>query len=160
MNRGITMLNEKEQKEILAEIARNEFPQAAGVAALRVVQQSRGFIADEVLLDLAALLGMTADELDGIATFYPFIFRKPVGRNIILVCDSVSCWIMGYEGLLDHLQARLGIGFGETTADMRFTLLPVSCLGACDHAPAIMVNGQRFGDLDEKKIDLILDDCP
>jgi NADH-quinone oxidoreductase subunit E len=154
------MLREEEQKEITDEIARHEVPRAACVAALRTLQQHRGHISDEGLIDLAPMLGMTADELEGIATFYPFIFRRPVGRNIIMVCDGVTCWIMGYENLLDHLQARLGIGFGETTADERFTLLPVSCIGACDHAPAIMVNGQRYGDLDRKKIDMILDECP
>ena len=99
---------------------------------------------------------MTMDELDGIATFYSFIFRKPVGRHMILVCDSVSCWVMGYEEILAHLKERLGIGFGETTGDGRFTLLPVSCIGSCHHAPALMVDGKLYGDLDIHKVDEIL----
>jgi NADH-quinone oxidoreductase subunit E len=79
-----------------------------------------------------------------------------VGRHIILVCDSVSCWIMGYESMVRHLQERLGIGLGETTADGVFTLLPIACLGACDQAPAMMIDDELYGNLDEKKIDEIL----
>ena len=100
---------------------------------------------------------MTPDELDGVATFYNLIFRKPVGKHVILVCDSVSCWIMGYEEVRSHLLNRLGIQFGQTTGDGRFTLLPVPCLGACDQAPAMMVNDKLYGNLDPAKIDEILE---
>ena len=99
---------------------------------------------------------MSATDLDAVATFYNFIFRRPVGRHVILVCDSVSCWIMGYDTIADHLQHRLGIGFGETTNDGRFTLLPNVCLGACDRAPAMMIDDQLYGELDAEKIDDIL----
>jgi NADH-quinone oxidoreductase subunit E len=73
--------------------------------------------------------------------------------------SCVSCWIMGYERMRDHLTARLGIQFGETTPDNRFTLLPIVCLGACDHAPAMIVNNNLHGDLDPKKIDKLLEEC-
>ena len=79
------------------------------------MQQHRGWVSDESIADVAEALQMTPVELDGVATFYNMIFRKPVGRHVILLCDSVSCWIMGYERLREHLQARLGIGLGETT---------------------------------------------
>jgi NADH-quinone oxidoreductase subunit E len=95
--------------------------------------------------DVAAVLDMTPDELDAVATFYSFIFRKPVGRHIILICDSISCWVMGYNPLLDIIRKQLGIGFGETTGDSRYTLLPISCLGACDRAPAMMVDEDLYG---------------
>ncbi|MGD0211176.1 MAG: NADH-quinone oxidoreductase subunit NuoE [Desulfomonilia bacterium] len=150
------MLGDDERKEIAAEIERFEDQRGACVEALKIVQRHRGFVSDEALRDIAPLLGMTMDELDGIATFYSFIFRKPVGRHMILVCDSVSCWVMGYEEILAHLKERLGIGFGETTGDGRFTLLPVSCIGSCHHAPALMVDGRLYGDLDIRKIDEIL----
>jgi len=150
------MLSEDERREITAEIERFEDPRAACVEALKIVQRHRGFVSDEVLRDIALVLGMTIDELDGVATFYSFIFRKPVGKHMILICDSVSCWVMGYEGILRHLKECLGIGFGETTGDGRFTLLPVSCIGSCHHAPAFMVDGRLYGDLDNNKVDEIL----
>jgi NADH-quinone oxidoreductase subunit E len=150
------MLTMEEQRKILAELETAEVPEAASVEALKIVQRSRGFVSDDAIKEIAPVLGMTEDELDGVATFYPFIFRRPVGRHLILVCDSVSCWIMGYEDILEHLKDRLGVGFGETTADGKFTLLPVSCIGACDHAPAMMVDGRLYGDLDIQRIDEIL----
>lgn len=99
---------------------------------------------------------MTADELDSVATFYNFIFRKPVGRHVILICDSVSCWIMGYDRILERLKERLGIGFGETTTDGRFTLLPNVCLGACDHAPVMMIDEDLHIEVDPQMLDRIL----
>jgi NADH-quinone oxidoreductase subunit E len=150
------MLTEQERKDVLAELEASEEPRAACVEALKIIQRRRGYVADEAIAELAPLLNMTVDELDSVATFYSFIFRKPVGRHVILICDSVTCWIMGYEGLLEHLRERLGIGFGETTGDNRFTLLPASCLGACDHAPAMIVDGRMYSDLDAQKLDEIL----
>ena len=146
------MLTDVETKSILSEIEVAVDPRAACVEALKIVQRAQGYVPDEAMKDLAPLLGMTADELEGVATFYSFIFREPVGRHIILVCDSVTCWIMGYEEILTALKEHIGIGFGETTKDGRFTLLPVSCIGACDHAPAIMVDGRLYGDLDRERI--------
>src|SRR5512146_2760214 len=132
---------------------------AACVEALQLVQSRHRWISDGRLGEVAALLGMTADELDGVATFYNLIFRRPVGRHVILLCDSVSCWVMGYEQILDHLKKRLKIEAGQTTADGKFTLLPVCCIGACDEAPAMILDGQLYGKLDDSKIDSILEKC-
>jgi NADH-quinone oxidoreductase subunit E len=92
-----------------------------------------------------------------VATFYNLIFRKPVGKHVILLCDSVSCWIMGYTRLREHLQSRLGIRLGETTADGQFTFLPIVCLGTCDHAPAMMIEDELYRDLDPEKLDAVLE---
>src|SRR5579875_1082246 len=124
---------------------------------MKIVQKHRGWVSDESLKDIAELLGMSVDELDGVATFYNLIFRKPVGRHVIMVCDSISCWIMGYERLRDHLMKRLGVKMGETTPDGRFTLLPIVCLGTCDHAPAMMIDNDLHRDIDTDKIDSILE---
>jgi NADH-quinone oxidoreductase subunit E len=150
------MLSAEEKKEIEAEFPRYEQKRAACVEALKIVQRHRGWVSDEALIAVADFLEMTPAELDGVATFYNLIFRKPVGKHIILVCDSVSCWIMGYERILQHLQDRLGIVFGETTADGVFTLLPIVCLGACDQAPAMMIDDELYGNLEPAKIDEIL----
>lgn len=151
------MLTEKEVSEIKAEFVRYERKTAASIDALKIVQRHRGWVSDEVLVDLAGFLEMTAEELESVATFYNFIFRRPVGRHVILVCTSVSCWIVGYESILSCLRERLGIGLGETTPDGRFTLLPNVCLGACDHAPVIMIDDDLHGDLNTEKIDPILE---
>lgn len=150
-------MTEEEKKQIQQEIKRSETPRAASVEALRILQASRGWVSDEDIRDLAPLLGLTPDELDAVATFYAFIFRRPVGRHIIFVCDSVSCWVMGYEALLSRLKERLGISMGETTTDGRFTLLSVSCIGACDRAPAIMIDRDLHLDVDPEKLERLLE---
>ena len=150
------MLTPEELAEIEAEVTHYEQKRAACVEALKAVQRRRGWVSDESLSDLADFMEMTTDELDSVATFYNLIFRKPVGRHIILVCTSVSCWVMGHEQVLDHLRERLEIGLGETTTDGRFTLLPNVCLGACDLAPALMIDDDLHGNLDTQKIDEML----
>ena len=151
------MLSQQERDEIAAEFPHYEQKRAVSLEALKIVQHHRGWVPDQAIQEIAEFLEMSPDELDGVATFYNLIFRKPVGRHLILVCDSVSCWIMGYEEVCRHLLGRLGIDFGQTTADGRFTLLPVPCLGACDQAPAMMVDDELFGNLDPAKIDAILE---
>jgi NADH-quinone oxidoreductase subunit E len=150
------VLSDEERREIESEVAIYPQKRAACIEALKVVQQHRGWVSDEALDEVAELLEMTPDELDGVATFYNLIFRKPVGRHVILVCDSVSCWIMGYDNLRGHLRSRLGIDLGETTADGRFTLLPSVCLGACDRAPVMMIDDDLHLDLTPERIEQIL----
>jgi NADH-quinone oxidoreductase subunit E len=150
------MLTEQEKKEIEAVAGHYPLKKAAGVEALKIVQKHRGWVSDEALEDVAHVLEMSPTDLDAVATFYNFIFRRPVGRHVILVCDSVSCWIMGFDTIVNHMENRLGIGLGETTGDGRFTLLPNVCLGACDQAPVMMVDDQLYGNLDAEKIDKIL----
>jgi NADH-quinone oxidoreductase subunit E len=150
------MLTPEELAEIEAELTHYPQKRAACVEALKTVQRHRGWVSDESLSDLADFMDMTMDELDSIATFYNLIFRKPVGRHVIMVCNSVSCWVMGYEQVLDHIRERLGIGLGETTADGRFTLLPNVCLGACDLSPVLMIDDDLHGNLDTQKIDEML----
>lgn len=150
------MLTKEEKKEIEEEIGKSERKRAAAVEVLKIIQKHRGWISDEIH-DLAGTLDMTPAEIDSLATFYSLIFRKPVGKHVILICDSVSCWIVDYEKILGHLTKRLGIGLGETTANGQFTLLPVACLGACDHAPAMMIDEILYGDLTAGKVDQLLE---
>lgn len=150
------MLSDEERREIEAEFPNFERKQAVSIDALRIVQRHRGWVSDEAIRDLAEILEMSADELDGVATFYNLIFRKPVGRHVIMVCNSVSCWITGYDRVREHLSSRLGIGLGETTSDGGVTLLPIVCLGTCEHAPVMMVDDETYGDLDPDRVDQIL----
>lgn len=149
------MLTDEEKEEILAGLRHFTHRQAACVEALKIVQRRRGWISGEIP-EIAEMLGMTPEELDGVATFYSLIFRKPVGKHVILICDTVSCWVMGYEKIRDHLSSRLGIGLGETSGDGRFTLLPAACLGACDEAPAMMIDDELFTNLTPARVDEIL----
>jgi len=150
------MLTIEEKLEIDEAISHVPVRKAAGIEALKIVQGHRRWISDESLRDVAEYMSMTAEELDSVATFYNMLFRRPVGRHIILACDSISCWVMGYESIRAHLSQRLGIGLGETTADGRFTLLPNCCLGTCDHAPALMIDNDLYRDVTTGELDQIL----
>jgi NADH-quinone oxidoreductase subunit E len=151
------MLTVEEREEIEAELARYPTKEAVCIDAMKIVQRHRGWVSDESVRDIAELLEMSPADLDGVSTFYNLIFRKPVGRHVVMVCNSVSCWILGYEKMREHLTGRLGIEFGETTPDNRFTLLPIVCLGACDHAPAMLVDNELHTDLGPDRIDQMLE---
>lgn len=151
------MLSQQERQEIEEEIAHYEYKQAASIEALKIVQRHRRWISDEAIQDIAPLLDMSPDELDNVATFYNLIYRQPVGENVILLCDSISCWILGYEHIRQHLKNRLGVDLGETTPDGKFTLIPMVCLGTCDHAPAMIIGEELYRDLDADKVDQILE---
>jgi len=154
------MLTEAEKREIDEELRKYHRKRAAAPEALKIVQKYRGWISNESLDDIARYLDMTDDELDSVATCYSLIFRKPVGRHRIFLCDSVSCWLMGYEQVLERIKRRLGVDFGQTTPDRRFTLLPIACLGACNKAPAMMVNDDLYVELSPANVDEILDRYP
>lgn len=151
------MLTDSERQEIESHLAEYPYKRAACIEALKVVQRQRGWVSDENIKDIAPLLDMSPDELDSIATFYNLIFRQPVGKHIILLCDSVSCWIMGYTKIRQHISERLGIDFGQTTSDGDYTFLPIACLGDCDHAPVMMVDNDHHRELDAEKVDRILE---
>ncbi|MBL7861843.1 MAG: NADH-quinone oxidoreductase subunit NuoE [Cyclobacteriaceae bacterium] len=150
------MLTDLEIKEIEHAIKLVPHKKAASVEALKVVQEHRRWVSDESLREVAKLLDMSPEELDSVATFYNMIFRREVGKHVILVCDSISCWVMGYENLRDQLFSRLGIKYGETTSDGRFTILPNCCLGTCDCAPALMIDHDLYRNVTGEQLEGIL----
>ena len=157
----MSMLSEQEKQEIRHEMAHYEDPRAASIEALKVIQKNHGWVSDEQLKAAADVLGMSAEQLDSVATFYNLIYRRPVGRHVIKLCDSVACHIMGYDQLRERLKEKLGIGLGQTTLDGRYTLLPIPCLGTCDHAPAMLVGDDLHRDLEDvTKVDAILERYP
>lgn len=151
------MLSDKEKTEIEEQVQNFPYRHAACIEALRIVQNHRRWVSDESIRDIAGFLNMSTGDVDSVATFYNLVFRRPVGEHVILICDSISCWIFGYEQIKEHLLNRLGIGFGETTADNKFTLLTIPCLGACDRAPAMMIDNELYDDLSLEKVNEILD---
>lgn len=151
------MLTAQETAEIERELTHYDRKRAACIDALKIVQRHRGWVSDEALRGVAELLEMPVDELDAVATFYNLIYRRPVGRHVVHVCDSVSCWLTGADAIAARLHRRFGVGAGETSADGRFTVLPIPCLGCCDRAPAILVDGNLHADLDAERLDEAMD---
>ena len=151
----IPVLSDIELNEINEEITHAPYRHAVAIDALKIVQNHRGWVSDESVKAIARHLEMSAEELDGIATFYNLIFRQPVGEKVILLCNSVTCWIKGYDELQRQISNQLGIGLGETTADNQYTLLPVTCLGACDKAPVMMVGDDLHENLDNASLSQI-----
>ena len=145
-------LSEKEINAIKQEISHYEDKSAASIEALKIVQKHRGWVSDESLKATAALLELSADKLDGVATFYNLIYRRPVGKKVIHYCNSVSCWMLGSDNICATISTQLGIKPGETTEDGEYTLLPIVCLGDCDHAPVMLIGDKLHRNLDEIKI--------
>jgi len=133
-----------------------EHPHELIVDLLRAIQSHHGWVPDDGVLLTADTLGVLPIEVEEVATFYDKIFRRPVGKRVIHVCDSICCWATGADKIAAHLQQTLGIGLGETTADGLFTLLPTCCLGACGDAPAMMIGLTTYGPLTPDRIDRIL----
>lgn len=146
------MLTSVERALIDHEIAKFPVRKSACLDALLAVQKHRGFISDETLALVAQYVGMSPTELDGIATFYNLIYRKPVGEYVVRLCDSISCYIMGYEDIKKCIEQEFGITFGGTTVDHKITLLPAQCLGCCDKGCAMMVNDDLYTNLTKEKV--------
>jgi NADH-quinone oxidoreductase subunit E len=138
-------------------ISSAEHPRELVVDVMLAFQDHYGYLSDEALEEAAMLLDMTPLEMEELATFYTFLYREPVGKYVIHVCDSVICWMDGYESIRDYLSKKLGIEMGETTSDGLFTLLPVCCIGYCDRSPAILINRKVYGPLTIEKLDNILE---
>ena len=153
-------LSETERSAIEHEMHHYEDPRAASIEALKIVQNARGWVPDGACDAIGAVLGIPASDVEGVATFYSQIFRVPVGRHIIRVCDSMTCYIGGHENVLDSIKQQIGIEPGQTTTDGRFTLIPVCCLGNCDKAPALMIDDDTYGDVQPGGVAKLLEDYP
>ena len=137
-------------------IAGAESPREKAIDVMFEIQELQGWMSDEAMVEAAELLGMTPLELEELATFYDYIYRSPVGKYVIKVCDSTVCWLEGHQRVIDYISSRLGVPMGGTSADRLFTLLPVCCIGYCDRAPAMVINKRVFGNLTTEKIDRVL----
>jgi NADH-quinone oxidoreductase subunit E len=131
--------------------------QAALLPILHVVQDAQGSITPEAERDVAAILDIKPIQVREAVTFYSLFHRTPIGRYHLQVCDNISCGLRGSGGVLAHLGRRLGIRPGQTTADGRFTLTTVECLGNCENAPCLMINFDYHGNIDPEAVDKLLD---
>jgi NADH-quinone oxidoreductase subunit E len=145
-----------EIQEINAEMSHYEDKTAVSIEALKIVQKHRRWVSDECLVAVAELLELSPAQLEGVATFYNLIYRQPVGKTVIHYCNSVTCWMMGAEQIRERLCQHLNVGFGEMSADGEYTILPIVCLGACDHAPVVMMGDELRLDITENAVNEIL----
>jgi len=149
-------LRDAEKEQI--EMAAAEFPRrrSALIPALRIVQESRGCVDREAMRDIAEAFELHPMEVEEVASFYSMINTQPVGKHLIQVCRSISCFIMGANSIIRLLETRLGARVGETTKDGKFTLMTVECLGSCGTAPVMMIGEQYHEDLKPEKVEQIL----
>lgn len=152
------MLPEEKRRQLENRIAASSHPRELAVDIMYELQNHYGYLNDVALNEAAELLQLSPLELEELATFYDFLYRQPVGRFVIHVCDGVVCWMYEEKSALAYLCKRLGVAPGETTADGQFTVLPTVCIGFCDHAPAMLINGELYGPLNPKAIDRILEE--
>jgi NADH-quinone oxidoreductase E subunit len=136
------MISEQARARMRDAVTRYPSARSAMLPALHIAQEEEGHITPEGVEAVAEALGVRPDEVDMVVSFYSMYFRKPVGRHVIKVCTSISCYLRGCDTLMAHLEQRLGIRRGETTADGAITLLPIECLASCGTAPVLQVNDE------------------
>ena len=129
------------------------------LALLRDEQEKARHIDEQFIEQTAQSLGLSIGEVYGLATFYHFFSTRPLGRNVIRVCKSIPCYLKSSQLVVETVQAELGIAPGETTLDGRFSLELTNCIGACDQAPAMLLNHDLHGNLTPDKIAQILEAC-
>jgi len=154
----IEPLTDAERNEILAEIEHYPMPQAATIEALKIVQKYQRWVSDGKLLAIAELLETSPEAVEGVATFYNKIYRKPVAETVFAVCNSVSCWIKGSDELLHTACQKLGVQPGEASANNKITILPTPCLGACDKGPVMMAGEKLETQISSTRLDQLVDE--
>lgn len=148
------------EAEIDAHIAKYPVPRSAILPLMFIVQRERGYLDPAGVLYLANRLAVRVTDIWEVATFYTMIHTSPIGKYHIQVCRTLSCKIMGAGKITEHCSKKFGIKVGETTADGRFTLSEVECLGSCGTAPMFQINFDYHEDLTTEKVDQILNALP
>lgn len=151
------MLPEKLKTELENKIRSVDHPRELVVDVMQAIQSHMGYLSDDGVKLTAQMLGMHPMEVEELSTFYSYIYREPVGRHVIHVCDSLMCRINGYLNIKDYICRKLDIELGQTTADGMITLLPACCLGYCDRAPAMLVDGKVHGNLTFETLDRVIE---
>ena len=151
------MLSDTERRELEDAVKHYPDKRGATIDALLTIQRRRGWISDDTLLEIAQFLEVTVEDVESVATFYNLIFRKPVGRHVAFVCDSISCWIKGCEQVQEQIKTLYNADLGQTSPDGRLTVLPIACLGQCERAPALMIDQDVYGNVTPEKIEQIVE---
>jgi len=151
------MLSDNTRQRIRSLQAKYPQPRSALIPSLQMAQAEAGYLTPEVILEVSEIFGLSPGEVSEVASFYTMLFKRPVGRYVIQVCTNISCLLCNSEEIMSHLEKRLGVRPGETTADDRFTLLEVECLASCGTAPVVQINENYHENLTTGKLDQILD---
>jgi NADH-quinone oxidoreductase E subunit len=152
------MISEQAKQHMRDLAARYPVARSAILPALHIAQQEEGYITQEGLQAVAEVLNLTVDDVESVATFYTMYYQQPMGKKIIKVCNSISCYLRGCDPLIEHIEQKLGIKRGETTPDGNFTLLTVECLASCGTAPVLQVNDEFVENVTPEKADQLIDD--
>ena len=136
------MISEQAKQRMRDLATRYPVARSAVMPSLYIAQQEEGYITHEALQAVAEAIGLTVDDVESIATFYTMYYQQPPGKKVIKVCTSISCYLRNCDALVNHLEQRLGIKRGETTADGNYTLMTAECLASCGTAPVLQVNGE------------------
>jgi NADH-quinone oxidoreductase E subunit len=152
------MISEQAKQRMRTLAARYPVARSAVMPSLHIAQQEEGYITDEGLHAVAEALNLTIDDVESVATFYTMYYQKPQGKRVIKVCNSISCYLRDCDPLIKHLEERLGIKCGETTADGNYTLMTVECLASCSTAPALQVNDEFVENVSIAKADALLEE--
>jgi NADH-quinone oxidoreductase E subunit len=131
--------------------------QAALLPILWVAQETWGWISKEAAEEVAKIVEVSPAHVDGVLTFYTMFNLRPVGKNLLQICTSISCHLAGAERLIERCRERLGVNLEQTTPDGKFTVIEVECIAGCDKAPSLMVNDTYHEPVDEKTLDALLD---
>lgn len=126
------------------------------IALLKRAQSESGCVTEEFIAEVAQSLNITVSEVYGVATFYSFLSTRPLGRNVIRICQSLPCYLKNSQMIINSIADKLGIKPGETTSDGKFSFELTNCIGACDKAPAMLINNDLHGNLTPNKISQLL----
>jgi NADH-quinone oxidoreductase E subunit len=151
------MISEQAKQRMRDLAARYPIARSAVMPALHIAQQEEGYITQAGLQAVSEAIGITVDDVESIATFYTMYHQQPPGKKVIRVCTSITCYLRNCDALVEHLEQRLGIKRGETTADGNYTLQTFECLASCGTAPVLQVNDDFVENLTLEKTDALLD---
>ena len=152
------MISEQAKQRMRDLTARYPVARSAVMPALYIAQQEEGYITQDGLRTVAETIGLRVDDVESVATFYTKYYQQPPGKKVIKVCTSISCYLRNCDALVDHLEKRLGIKRGETTADGNFTLMTAECLASCGTAPVLQVNDEFVENLTLEMSDALIDE--
>ncbi len=152
------MISEKAKQRMRDLAGRYPLKRSALLPALHIVQEEEGYITSVGLEAVAAVIGVTVDDVESVASFYTMYSQQPRGKKVIKVCNSISCYLRNCDALIHHMEDHLGIKAGETTPDGSFTLLTVECLASCGTAPVLQVNDEFVENVSFEKADQIIED--
>jgi NADH-quinone oxidoreductase E subunit len=152
------MISEQSRQRMRDLAARYPVARSAVMPALSIAQQEEGYISPEALQAVAEAIGIVVDDVESIATFYTMYDRQPPGKKVIKVCTSISCYLRNCDALVSHLESRLGIKRGETSADGTYTLLTAECLASCGTAPVLQVNDEFVENVTLEMADALIDE--